>query len=297
MTQEIKNFKFKNGLPVEIEILDISDLFKRVRKDIILPHRNDFHNIMWITRGNPTFSIDFQPVTVPEKSLIFVRKDSVRSYDSEENYDGKVILFTNKFFNMTSDDIRYMQNNILFSDLYAITPVQVKEKDIDLDFIFKGIESELKKEHDAAQDDILRNYLHNFLLISERLKREQGFVEMRSCPDFEQILQFKKLIENNYKSEKSVQKYAELLNMSEKKLYNITTRLLDKTPKEIINECVVLEARRLLAYSKDSVKEIAYYLGFEEPTNFIKYFRKSSLTTPNEFRENFRYFRNVSSEV
>jgi len=297
MTQEIKNFKFKNGLPVEIEILDISDLFKRVRKDIILPHRNDFHNIMWITRGNPTFSIDFQPVTVPENSLIFVRKDSVRSYDSEENYDGKVILFTNKFFNMTSDDIRYMQNNILFSDLYATTPVQVKEKDIDLDFIFKGIESELKKEHDAAQDDILRNYLHNFLLISERLKREQGFVEMRSCPDFEQILQFKKLIENNYKSEKSVQKYAELLNMSEKKLYNITTRLLDKTPKEIINERVVLEARRLLAYSKDSVKEIAYYLGFEEPTNFIKYFRKSSLTTPNEFRENFRYFRNVSSEV
>lgn len=297
MTQEIKNFKFKNGLPVEIEILDISDLFKRVRKDIILPHRNDFHNIMWITRGNPTFSIDFQPVTVPENSLIFVRKDSVRSYDSEENYDRKVILFTNKFFNMTSDDIRYMQNNILFSDLYATTPVQVKEKDIDLDFIFKGIESELKKEHDAAQDDILRNYLHNFLLISERLKREQGFVEMRSCPDFEQILQFKKLIENNYKSEKSVQKYAELLNMSEKKLYNITTRLLDKTPKEIINERVVLEARRLLAYSKDSVKEIAYYLGFEEPTNFIKYFRKSSLTTPNEFRENFRYFRNVSSEV
>ncbi|WP_459640649.1 helix-turn-helix domain-containing protein [Flavobacterium sp. CGRL2] len=61
--------------------------------------------------------------------------------------------------------------------------------------------------------------------------------------------------------------------------------MLGKTPKEIIDDRVMLEAKRLLAHTNENVKEISYELGFEEPTNFIKYFRKHSNSTPVEFRE------------
>jgi AraC family transcriptional regulator, transcriptional activator of pobA len=60
---------------------------------------------------------------------------------------------------------------------------------------------------------------------------------------------------------------------------------LGKTPKEIIDDRILLEAKRILAHTTESIKEISYYLGFEEPTNFIKYFKKHASVTPTEFRE------------
>jgi AraC-like DNA-binding protein len=50
---------------------------------------------------------------------------------------------------------------------------------------------------------------------------------------------------------------------------------------------VVLEAKRLLAHTTSSIKEIGFELGFDEPTNFIKYFRKHVASTPIDFRSKF----------
>jgi len=70
-------------------------------------------------------------------------------------------------------------------------------------------------------------------------------------------------------------------------LHKACTSVLDKTPKQIIDERVVLEAKRLLVYSQQAIKEIAYELGYNEPTNFIKYFRKHAKCTPLEFRDRY----------
>ena len=85
--------------------------------------------------------------------------------------------------------------------------------------------------------------------------------------------------------EKSVQAYTSLLNISEKQLNKSTTMLIGKTPKQIINDRVILEAKRLLVHGNKSVKEISYKLGYDEPTNFIKYFKKITGNTPTEFRQ------------
>nr|WP_246164293.1 helix-turn-helix domain-containing protein [Xanthovirga aplysinae] len=72
-----------------------------------------------------------------------------------------------------------------------------------------------------------------------------------------------------------------------KRLNKATSSVLGKSPKEIVGNRIILEAKRLLAYTNESIKEIGFHLGFEEPTNFIKYFRKHCNVTPFEFRENF----------
>lgn len=55
----------------------------------------------------------------------------------------------------------------------------------------------------------------------------------------------------------------------------------------MIDDRVMLEAKRLLAHTQDTIKEIGYTLGYDEPTNFIKYFKKHNGQTPVEFREQF----------
>ena len=82
-----------------------------------------------------------------------------------------------------------------------------------------------------------------------------------------------------------MKEYAAMMKVSEWKLNQATTTTLDKAPKAMIDERVMLEAQRMMVYGSQSVKEIGFELGFDEPTNFIKYFRKHTGSTPLEFRE------------
>ncbi len=93
------------------------------------------------------------------------------------------------------------------------------------------------------------------------------------------------MLETDYKTQKQVSYYAKKMIVTEKRLNQATSKTLGKSPKELINDRVLLEAKRILVNTNKSIKEIAYYLGFEEPTNFIKNFKKNVLITPTEFRE------------
>lgn len=144
---------------------------------------------------------------------------------------------------------------------------------------------ELKHNKDNSQADILQNLLHNFLLHSEREKRKQTFTEIKKGADLDYVMLFKDLLETSYKNQKQVNYYVKEIITTEKRLNQATTKVLGKTPKEIIDDRIMLEAKRVLAHTTESVKEIGYVLGFEEPTNFIKYFKKHSRVTPTQFRE------------
>lgn len=53
----------------------------------------------------------------------------------------------------------------------------------------------------------------------------------------------------------------------------------------MIHERIILEAQRLLLHSHLNVNQIAYRLGFEDPSYFVKYFRKYTATSPTAFRK------------
>jgi AraC-like DNA-binding protein len=151
--------------------------------------------------------------------------------------------------------------------------------------LLQQMSDELENIKDTSQADILQNLLHNFLLHSERERRKQNFTEIKKGADFDYVMLFKHLLETGYKNQKQVNYYAKEISITEKRLNLATSKILGKTPKEIISDRIILEAKRILAHTTQSVKEIAFHLGFEEPTNFIKYFKKYSSTTPIEFRE------------
>ena len=129
--------------------------------------------------------------------------------------------------------------------------------------------------------------MHNFLLLAERERRNTGFTEIRKGEEFDYTILFKNLLEEHFKDIKSVERFASMMSVSEKKLNKSTHLILGKSPKELIDERVILEAKRLLAHTGNSIKEIGFELGFEETTNFIKYFKKHVSKTPIEFRGQF----------
>lgn len=287
MTSKITKYQFKPGLPIGFEIVQLQEFYKKNKIELTSAHRTGFYHILWFKKGSLTHFVDFNPVKIKPDSILFLNKDIVQRFDSKATIDGSGILFTDDFFCKSKEDSDFLRSSILFNDLFSVSQIQLQQHSELFTSLLNLMNSELRNAKDNYHANILQNLLHNFLLLSERERRKQNFTEAKKGPDLDYVLLFKDLLEATFKTQKQVSSYAEQLRITEKRLNLATSKVLGKSPKEMIDERVMLEAKRLLAHTNESAKEIGFTLGFEEPTNFIKYFRKHNNATPVEFREQF----------
>lgn len=287
MINQIQKYDFKEGLPHELELLDLDYLINDFYEEIIQPHRAEFYQIIWFQKGYPVHQLDFNSISIEPNTLLFVNKNCVQFFDSETQFTGKSLLFTENFFCQTEKDTKFLKSTILFNDLLSISKINLSDDSNDIQLIFNQLETEITKPKDPFQPDILHNLLKNLLLFSERERRNQDFVALKNDENLIYATRFKDLIEEYFIEHKTVSFYTEQLHISSKKLNLVTQKIMGKSPKNIIIERVVLEAKRLLSYTNNSIKEIAFLLGFEESTNFVKFFKKHTHHTPEVFRNSF----------
>jgi AraC family transcriptional activator of pobA len=287
MKSKILNYAFKPGLPQEFEIIEMDQLYKEFSETLTKPHRTGFYHILWFQNGNPVHLVDFNPVQVQPDTVIFLNKDTVHKFDDQGKFNGKVILFTENFFIRTEADLKYLRSNVLFNDLFTVSRIYLKDVKQMFEQTIKLIEAELSNPGSLLQSEIIKNLLHTLLLLSERERKGQNLIDEKRGADLDYVILFKDQVEQNYKKLKTVSSYAENLSVTERRLNTATSKVLGKSPKQLIDDRVMLEAKRLLAHTSNNVKEIGFDLGFEEPTNFIKYFKKHHDVTPVEFRESF----------
>lgn len=97
--------------------------------------------------------------------------------------------------------------------------------------------------------------------------------------------EFKILLSENIKYSRSVKYYADHLAISTKKLNSILKKYTGNRAKEFIEEKIISNSKKLLLETPDTIKQISYTMGFTEPTNFNKFFKKYNGTTPLQFRK------------
>lgn len=288
MRNEIKKYNFKPSVKPQLEVISLQKLIVAKKHQLVKPHRTDFYHVFLFDNCSPVHLIDFNPIQIQPFTPLFINKNRIHQFDPSLKYKGFLLVFTDNFFSTNSSDFSYLHSTILFNDFNDKPGFQISNKIFkQLYNICKEINSELTLPPDKTQHIILKNLLHNFLLIAEREKQKHNFSELKKGADLDYTVEFKELVEKNFKKIKGVEAYAIKLNVSEKRLRKATLNTVDILPKKLIDERILLEAKRLLAYDNKSIKEICFELGFEEPTNFIKYFRKHTGKTPVEFREEF----------
>jgi AraC-like DNA-binding protein len=276
---DIIRYSFKAELPQEFEIVNLQLLYKYHQSKLTEMHRTGFYQVFWITAGSSSHLVDFNEVQLTAGTLLFINKDVVQRFDNRDEYDGWAILFTDSFFCKTAAHTRFLQSISLFNNLLS-HPITVFPEAHSL---LALMQAELQSKADGFQEEIVRNLLFNFLMLAER--EGQTTATVKQSADLDYLALFRDLLELHFHELRQVSNYAEKLHVTEKRLNKATAAILGKSPKQLIDERVNLEAKRLLAYTTDTVKEIGFTLGFDEPTNFIKYFRKHNGVTPIEFRE------------
>ncbi len=284
----IPNISFKSSDGnTEIEFLRLDELFLRIQKDPNhnpkQPHRISFFALLIVTEGTGIHQVDLQNYAIGKGSVLKIAKGQVHAFQNDLTYQGYLVVFTEdfilKYFSKSSIDfVSHFYN-------YHISDPLLKNSLLNQSFL-QEIISELQSKNTYAQKEIVAKILELFLLKLER-QAHLALPEKSNKKHQTLFINFKDLVEKNYTKTRNVKDYASLLNISAKHLNQIVQEVTLNTAKHFIDQYVMLEIKRYIFSTEVSLKEVAYLTGFDEVTNFTKFFKKHKGISPKAFKATF----------
>ncbi len=238
-------------------------------------HRHDYFFILALEKGEGTHEIDFESYSVEDGALYFIRPGQVHQLILEPDSKGYLINFCANFYAARDDYKKRLLRKVSASNFYllekqlTITPLS----DIFTEFSDRNI----------GFEEAIRSYLS---VLFTTLYRSIDYSDLNAVTSYnqEQFEAFKQLVEDNCTTEKSASEYAKMMHISLTKLNRIIKSIIGKTCTQIINDQLILEAKRYLMTTQNNVNEISFILGFEDASYFNRFFKKHTGYTPQNFR-------------
>ncbi len=251
-----------------------------------IPHRHDYYTILWASRACGEHYIDYKQHLIRPNYVFFVNPGQVHQVITFGEPEGFVIMFTREYLQQNSISEEFLTNLGLFSDAADTPPLQIENKNTgQLKIIVQNIATTFKNKEPFWQEQ-LSSYLKLFLIECNKYAPEPITENTQSLQSSRQIIKdFKKLIEEKYSEWHKVSFYAQELNISSDYLNSVVKATIGKTAKEFIQNRLVLEAKRLGVHTQLSTKQIAFNIGFEDPSHFSKSFKKIEGLPFSEFRK------------
>ncbi|MEM6343273.1 MAG: helix-turn-helix transcriptional regulator [Bacteroidota bacterium] len=289
--EDIKRIAFENKkLPASHfdlvrlrEVLDIEYL----DHDPTALHRVDFFVLMIITAGEGKHTIDFTDYDYQRGTVLTIRKGQIHKFFRSPQTAGTLIVFTEEFilgFLRDNDALRSLQ---LFNETISSPKLVLDENSFeDIIHLVRYVQTEYADFRDHYSAGILRSLLHILLTKLYRFKSRENELELKRRY-LSEFIEFQELVEQQCFQTRKVKDYANALGFSSKKLNMVVQSIAQKSAKIFIDEILILKIKRLLINSPLSAKEIAYKVGFEEPSNLFKFFKRYTQSTPEGFRQIF----------
>ena len=283
-------FKKDTEHTIEFEIIHLPRLFQETfpDHDPLKSHRLNFYAIIFVTDGKPGIHyIDFNTYEYQKSTLIFIAKEQVHAFSSLQNNDGYLVLFTEDFLtrSVAHEDALFLQQLFNYQLYHPVVPLTTGQFG-EFKTMIAMARQERERVSDFASGRILRSYLNLLLLKSQRLRKEH--TNYLDASYYQEFVQFQQLLRKDLFRSRNVSYYAEQLTMSSKKLNMIMQEMVNMPVKTYITASLILEIKRILANSSLTVNEVGYEVGFDEPTNFVKFVKKYTHMTPAELRKTLR---------
>ena len=289
MTDEIPYIQFKSRYTkIEgIEIITFEELISRKDNLSHLPekaHQLDFYMLVFYTDGETEHLIDFVWHKVKKNTMFYLSKGQINAFKFTDEIKGYVILFTEEYF---KKHLNYIPNDTvirLFTSHLFSPKIQIPETSNVISYIILLFnEFYALNEYYNKENIISSLYTIIFSKIEELKKSQTHYI--KESDKLIQFLNFQNFLKENYRISRNADYYASKMNITYKHLNVVCKDVINITVKQFIDEFVILEAKRNLVNSNIKSTELAYLLGFEESTNFIKYFKKHTGFTPNRFKK------------
>ncbi|RDV13253.1 helix-turn-helix domain-containing protein [Pontibacter diazotrophicus] len=141
------------------------------------------------------------------------------------------------------------------------------------------------KELQEPQLDMTILWRYLYILLQYLLRECQVQIEkITPTRHSERLFRLSSLIENYYREHRGVSFYADALDITPKHLNSLCRQYLHTTVADMQHKRLLIESKRLLFFSSLSVKQIAYQLGFEDTSYFVRFFKRITGLTPTQLR-------------
>lgn len=247
-------------------------------------HRHDFYFVLAVQTGKGIHEIDFEQFNIKDHTVFMLRPGQVHRLELTAGSKGFLMEFDLSFYRPQNSITDHRFKKASGKNYCAVDATRFTKLHSFLENAFH----EFSAKEDGFMEAIKAN-LDLFFIEYNRQSRDPGAIDKSRSgyaqDRFEELIQ---LLESNIGSMKSVSQYADQLSLSSYQLNAITKASLGKTVSELINEQIILEAKRYLLATASQVKDVADHLGFEDPSYFIRFFKKHTGHSPEAFRKNFK---------
>lgn len=263
------------GHDLDLEVVELEGLLRRISRDVLRrPQRVEFRLLIAVVRGRCVHMIDFERHEAGPGCWLCIMPGQVQQFCFDDRWQGWLLAFRSEFLLSAATELPVQVAMRGAAQAASLRCLRQLHDDLNLD---------VPRE---AKQSLLRYQLHALLV---RLLVAAGTNPPGHDPmSRHRYERWRHQLEQDFRNHHDVAHFARRLGLSERTLSRVTRQFTDASPKSLISARLSLEARRLLVHTDLPAASIAAELGFDEPTNFAKFFRHHVLCTPGEFRRRFR---------
>lgn len=253
--------------------------------ELLIPHRKDHHLLIFIKHAVGRQWIDTTAYTLKDNTVYFASPGHVIVKEELTQAWSTGVAFTAEFLSL--------QENASLSKLPLLQNLQNRHElrltDTDVRFVeatLRQIDAEYRQPGEWQQR-MLGAHLTVLLTYLSRLYTGQ-FPPTETSADTLLLRQFQQKVDTHFQHQHEVSEYAAMLNLSAGYLSEVVKNQSGKPAIKHIHERLVLEARRQLFHTQQSLKEIAFDLGFSDASYFSRFFKRETGLTPADYRSSIR---------
>jgi AraC-like DNA-binding protein len=247
-------------------------------------HKHDFFFVLALEKAAGFHEIDFLKYPVHNHSVFILRPGQVHRLELKSGCKGFLMEFDLTFYQPKKNitDLRWQKAS---SKNYC--EVEAK-RFMKLQAVLANILHEFTSKEEGYIEAIKANLDIFFIEYIRQSQNPKSIAKKENIYAQERFEEFLSLVEKYITTHKQTSHYTQLMNLSPYQLNEITKSSVGKTASDIINEQIILEAKRYLIATPNQVKDIADQLGYEDPSYFIRFFKKHTGHSPEAFRQHFK---------
>ena len=262
-----------------IGYLDFDDKSgNRINSNTLL---EDYYKIIYMEK-NGSIIVDFVEYSFTENVLLFFSIGQHFQISKESR--GSIIYFNPDFYCIAFHDKELACDGLLFDNVFEMPYLNLSTN---LDILFLKLISSIKREinqKDFWAEEMIKTYIKQIIISATRTLIKSNNDSQIISYDKELARKFSQLVELHYRKHHNVSDYANMLNITPKNLNKKIVSEKQVAPSIIIKQRIILQAKRLLANTTLSIKEIADYLGYEDYSYFVRFFKSQTGLPPLSFR-------------
>ncbi|MEX3773545.1 helix-turn-helix domain-containing protein [Pseudomonas sp. MYb118] len=249
----------------------------------IKPHRHaDLCQLLFVFKGQAELEIEGQRTQLSEPTLLVLPPLSVHGYRFSEDVEGVVVTLAAPLVAHLQAQLGHSINALALADSYPAGPDSAY-----LDSLFNALQAEYTRQQ-PAREMLMHSLVSVILVWVSRQALQRRSATQRPQRTREYLNGFIQLVEETYRQHVKVEDLAHRLGISVSHLNSTCRELAGQPALQIVHERQLLEAKRLLTYTSMTIYEMSDVLGFSDPTNFTRLFRRRVGISPKTFRDRLK---------